>query len=276
LAGGFEVAVKIGGWFGYGIAGEPEDREAAKAEQDAHDGPVEQDPIGRPEMENLQPAGRDRLGIVVADRRPAPPALQENHRLPRRADAVDEAAGQPSVLVVHQRHIQQERPVGHEQHLALLDGQPAHQHVAFRFQKDLGIRVGNQPAVKLNPQPRWVDVFEPGPLTLKRADPPRPVPALHREPAAVLVWSNAHARDRKPELGPPLKVLDFRLFARRDAGQDRLPVARLGVEVPAHVDQRAAAIFREPVFEPVGDRFRWHVEIVGKPDDHVGPLADLG
>ena len=62
------------------------------------------------------------------------------------------------------------------------------------------------------------------------------------------------------------------LLFRRGVGQNVLPVPRRGVEVAAHVDQRAVRLGRQPVLEPLADLSAGRLEIVGEPDDAVGPL----
>ena len=168
-----------------------EDRPARETEDDADHGQVQEDPVGRPDVKISRPVAMLVRRILVADRRPAGAAFQEDHVAARRADLVDQLARQLAVLVVHQRQVQQERAVGDDDQLAfavaVADVEPrGDEHVAVRLQQHVGPRVGHHAAVQLDLHLRGVDAFEPLPVARQRSHLARPVLAVEPEPVAIV------------------------------------------------------------------------------------------
>ena len=52
-------------------------------------------------------------------------------------------------------------------------------------------------------------------------------------------------------------------------GEDLSPIDRLGIEVAADVNQRAARLCFQPGVDPLDRRDAWNVEIVRSPNDDV-------
>ena len=137
-----DVSAEVGGALRLQIAGPSEDREPRNTEDNPYRRNVQEDPIGRPAVEDVQHAGGPRRGVAIQDEQSARTAFQEHHGLAGLAGwsyFVDQLAGQLAMLVVHQRQIQQKRAVGHHDQAALVEPLGAHQHVAFRLQQHLDV-----------------------------------------------------------------------------------------------------------------------------------------
>jgi len=123
--------------------------------------------------------------------------------------------------------------------------------------------------VQLDPKPGRVDSFEPLGLPLKRTHLTFVAP-FGREPFAVLRGAAGEQIAAKKALGLQFAAQDFLVLPGGRVGLDRLPVPRGGVEIAAHVDERAAGLVPKPAFEPLARLVAGRMEVVGEPDDAIG------
>ena len=118
-----------------------------------------------------------------------------------------------------------------------------------------------------------VYTFEPLGVPVQRPHLPMLLASFERKPVALFRGGRRQEIPAEMDLGLQLTPQDLLPLLLGGVGLDLVPIPYGGVEIAAHVDQRAVGLFGEPVFQPSADLFRGRLEVVGEPDDAVGPPA---